>query len=255
MSLRPLFVSSRHKLTHPSVCLSSVIRLQSLVRIANSPDPTYDNPSAAMFSAIEVNIGILCACLPSLRPLLSAMLPSYFPNTAPYINVGTYDEEQSKHTRYPTASSFTCTPGMVKRSYHSRTGSNISRTYTPTRHGDSRTGSQSSSQSRVRNESELDVLYSHHATLMSTDRGTSGLAWNSPRVSAHSGHQLHPLRMSPFSPDVPKLPRLPEHTAAFGPLEHVFRSSRHSRHQRRTSRTPVFHKPLPITPFPIMPGT
>ncbi|KAF2689161.1 hypothetical protein K458DRAFT_291797 [Lentithecium fluviatile CBS 122367] len=229
------------------VCLSSIIRLQSLVRIANSPDPTYDNPNAAMFSAIEVNIGILCACLPSLRPLLSAMLPSYFRSTAPYMNVETRDEERPKHTRYPTVSSVTFVPGMAKRSYHSRTGSNSSQAYTP-RYGHSRTGSQGSSRSNLGIENELDVL-------SSSGRGSNGPVRNSPRVSAHPGHQLHPLRMSPFSPVIPRLPRLPEHIAAFGPLSPAFRSSRHSRHQRRASRTPVFQKPLPITPFPIMPGT
>jgi hypothetical protein len=208
-----------------------------------------------MFSAIELNIGILCACLPSLRPLLSAMLPSYFPNTTTYTNSRTYDEERLKHKRFPTASSVTYTPAMGKRSYHSRTGSNSSRAYTPIRNERSRTGSQSSSQTHTRHGSELDVLDKHQATPMSTVKGPKRPAWSSPRVSAHSGHELHPLRMSPFSPVIPRLPRLPEQMATFGSTDPLFRSPRHSRHQQRSSRTPVFQKPLPITPFPIMPGT
>ncbi|ORY11593.1 hypothetical protein BCR34DRAFT_447226, partial [Clohesyomyces aquaticus] len=60
------------------VTLISIIRLQTLVRISNSKDPTFDNPPAATFSAVETNVGIVTACLPSLRPLLAHMLPSYF---------------------------------------------------------------------------------------------------------------------------------------------------------------------------------
>jgi hypothetical protein len=236
-----------------SVCLSSIIRLHSLVRIANSLDPTFDVPNAAMFSAIELNIGILCACLPTLRPLLSAMLPSYFPTTAPYTNVETQDVERNKHIRYPTASTFTYAPGTPKRSYHSRSGSSGSRAYSP-RDGHSRTGSKGSSRSNLGTESELGVLHKPQASFMGNGRRINEPAWNSSRVSAHPDHELHPLRMSPFHPVIPRLPRLPEHTAAFSPIEPVFRSPRQSRHQKRPSRTPVFHKPLPITPFPIIPG-
>ena len=65
-------------LTEPSVCIVSILRLQSLVEISNSTDPTYDNPSAATWSSVETNIGIICSCLPLLRPLLIRWLPSTF---------------------------------------------------------------------------------------------------------------------------------------------------------------------------------
>lgn len=51
---------------------------------------------------------------------------------------------------------------------------------------------------------------------------------------------MNPLRMSPFSPDIPRLPRLPEDMAVLG-LPNS---------QNRPLRTPLFHKPLPITPLP-----
>jgi hypothetical protein len=47
----------------------SILRLQSLVAISNSHDQTYDNPPAATWSSVETNIGIICSCLPCLRPL------------------------------------------------------------------------------------------------------------------------------------------------------------------------------------------
>ncbi|KAF9741478.1 integral membrane protein [Paraphaeosphaeria minitans] len=64
------------------VCLVSILRLQSLVAISNSLDPTYDNPPAATWSSIETNIGIICSCLPCLRPLVTRYLPGIFSNTS-----------------------------------------------------------------------------------------------------------------------------------------------------------------------------
>ncbi|KAF1977385.1 hypothetical protein BU23DRAFT_577939 [Bimuria novae-zelandiae CBS 107.79] len=57
------------------VCLVSILRLQSLVAISNSSDPTYDNPPAATWSSVETNIGIICSSLPCLRPLITRYLP------------------------------------------------------------------------------------------------------------------------------------------------------------------------------------
>ncbi|KAL4996310.1 hypothetical protein BDV10DRAFT_187258 [Aspergillus recurvatus] len=57
------------------VCITSICRLISLKRIADSSDPTYDNVGAATWSAVECNVGIICACLPTLRPLISRMIP------------------------------------------------------------------------------------------------------------------------------------------------------------------------------------
>jgi len=60
------------------VCLISILRLQSLISIANSSDPTYDNTPAATWSSAELNVGIICSSLPTLRPLISRYLPSLF---------------------------------------------------------------------------------------------------------------------------------------------------------------------------------
>jgi hypothetical protein len=45
------------------------------VAISNSSDPTYDNPPAATWSSVETNVGIICSCLPLLRPLVVRWLP------------------------------------------------------------------------------------------------------------------------------------------------------------------------------------
>lgn len=49
-----------------------------------------DNVGAATWSAIECNVGIICACMPTLRPLISRFVPhllsSFSTNTEPYSN-------------------------------------------------------------------------------------------------------------------------------------------------------------------------
>ncbi|KAL1651842.1 hypothetical protein SLS61_005213 [Didymella pomorum] len=60
------------------VCIVSILRLQSLVAISNSTDQSYDNPAAATWSSVETNVGIICSCLPLLRPLMTKCLPGVF---------------------------------------------------------------------------------------------------------------------------------------------------------------------------------
>src|SRR4051794_3826966 len=58
-----------------SVCIVSILRLPSLVKAAVSTDFTWDNIGIASWSCVELNTGILCACLPTLKPLLSQLFP------------------------------------------------------------------------------------------------------------------------------------------------------------------------------------
>ncbi|KAK2762748.1 hypothetical protein FQN54_000922 [Arachnomyces sp. PD_36] len=63
------------------VCITSGLRLQSLQVIARSTDKTWDNVGAAYWSAIECNTGIICCCLPSLRPVISYLFPRLISST------------------------------------------------------------------------------------------------------------------------------------------------------------------------------
>ena len=78
--------------------MTSIIRLKSLTIAADSPDPTRklhlsvgsnstvvshivgDNAAIGMWSSIEMNMGIICACLPPLRPLVTRMFPLLMPS-------------------------------------------------------------------------------------------------------------------------------------------------------------------------------
>ena len=56
---------------HISVTVVSILRLRSLVSFANSHNPTWDNYSVTLWSVIEINVGIICACMPTLRIALA----------------------------------------------------------------------------------------------------------------------------------------------------------------------------------------
>ncbi|CAK3821424.1 Hypothetical predicted protein [Lecanosticta acicola] len=73
-------------------CLLSILRLQSLYVISKSTDISWDNPLAATWSSLEVNVGIICAvsvisyqhnpeltgqqCIPTLKGLMSRLFPT-----------------------------------------------------------------------------------------------------------------------------------------------------------------------------------
>jgi hypothetical protein len=53
----------------------SALRLQSLVRFATTSNPTFDFYDVCLWSTVEFTVGVLCACLPSLRLLLVDLCP------------------------------------------------------------------------------------------------------------------------------------------------------------------------------------
>lgn len=55
-------------------CIISLVRLSTVANALKKGDPGYANPEPSMWSAIEVSVCIICACLPSLRPLLVRLM-------------------------------------------------------------------------------------------------------------------------------------------------------------------------------------
>ncbi|EAW06601.1 putative integral membrane protein [Aspergillus clavatus NRRL 1] len=93
------------------VLVTSILRLQSLLDISNSSDPTYDNAGAATWSAIECNVAIICACLPGIRAFLSKLLPRFLSSYKSKSN--TYSKtprsRNLRHSNYQYQSSVTAT--------------------------------------------------------------------------------------------------------------------------------------------------
>lgn len=61
-------------------CVVSILRLPALYAVSKTNDTTWDNPLAAIWSSLEVNSGILCSCLPTLKGCVSRYFPKFFPS-------------------------------------------------------------------------------------------------------------------------------------------------------------------------------
>jgi len=59
------------------VCVTGMLRLNSLKTASISKDPTWDNFDSAIWSAIESNVGIVCASLVHYKPLIAHYFPSW----------------------------------------------------------------------------------------------------------------------------------------------------------------------------------
>lgn len=65
------------------VTVVSIIRLQSLIHFSNSTNPTWDQFDVASWSTIEINVGIICTCMPAIRVILVRLFPKVLGSTRP----------------------------------------------------------------------------------------------------------------------------------------------------------------------------
>lgn len=90
------------KLTHHyspnSTCIISIVRLQALPAAAKTPDSSWDNVAAALWSIVEVTVAIIAACLPTLGPLGSRYFPRFM-DLSSRGNGGAYINADSKNSK------------------------------------------------------------------------------------------------------------------------------------------------------------
>lgn len=81
-----------------SVTIVSVLRLQSLIYFGNSTNPTWYLWPVAYWSTIEVNVGMMCTCLPAMRLILLRLFPQYLGSgtTKQSASYGGYVRSQSR---------------------------------------------------------------------------------------------------------------------------------------------------------------
>lgn len=70
--------TGRARLTIISVCVTSILRIHSLVDLAhNSGDAMYYGAPPIYWAAVEMNLAISCACVPALKPLVVQIIPAF----------------------------------------------------------------------------------------------------------------------------------------------------------------------------------
>ncbi|KAH7333515.1 hypothetical protein BKA65DRAFT_597041 [Rhexocercosporidium sp. MPI-PUGE-AT-0058] len=60
------------------VSITSIVRLKTLVKFGNTKNPSMDYTTLVIWSVIECNVAIICACMPSIRKLLGDCFKSSF---------------------------------------------------------------------------------------------------------------------------------------------------------------------------------
>jgi hypothetical protein len=61
-----------------SPCAVSIYRIKTLRAAARTKDATWHNVNAAIFSFLELSVGVITVCLPTLRPVLRRAWPRAF---------------------------------------------------------------------------------------------------------------------------------------------------------------------------------
>ncbi|POS86267.1 hypothetical protein EPUL_001221, partial [Erysiphe pulchra] len=59
-------------------CITSIVRLKYLSTFENSTDLTWENTDILVWSILEIEVTVICACLPTLRPLFVEIIPGAF---------------------------------------------------------------------------------------------------------------------------------------------------------------------------------
>lgn len=75
--------------------ITSCLRVTTIDLQATSPDPLYDIAST-MWTIIEMNVAIVCACLPQIRPLIVKWFPRLMPSH--YVNSRERSDKRSAYT-------------------------------------------------------------------------------------------------------------------------------------------------------------
>ncbi|KAK2029597.1 hypothetical protein LX32DRAFT_727918 [Colletotrichum zoysiae] len=78
------------------VTITSILRMTTLDFSTNSPDTTFDIAST-LWTLVEDNLAIICACLPMCRLPLTYIFPSYFPSKKGS-SAGSYKISSAPHT-------------------------------------------------------------------------------------------------------------------------------------------------------------
>jgi len=100
-----------------SGCITSILRLHSLYIASVSTDLTYDNVGAATWSSVELNVGIMCACIPAMRPVINLIFPRLLSST------------RRDHTSdpYPRGATYMRNDSVIELSQVAKVESDISR--------------------------------------------------------------------------------------------------------------------------------
>lgn len=75
------------------VSIICIIRIVNVATVRHSDDQSYDTAMVTLYSTVEVNVALVCACLPVLRPLFAHLIPDFTSTAARQVRGCHVDEE------------------------------------------------------------------------------------------------------------------------------------------------------------------
>jgi hypothetical protein len=108
-----------------SAVITGIFRLHALYIATISKDLTYDNIDAATWSAAELNVAIMCASIPALRPVISMIFPRLLSSTVR--NPSNTFPRSAQYGRSNKRSSYVRHDSVVELSNIRRVHSDVSR--------------------------------------------------------------------------------------------------------------------------------
>lgn len=100
------------------IIVTSILRMTTLNTTAKSPDPTYEC-QATMWTVLEANVAIICACLPMCRILLAALFPRIFSLSSSRTGDGAYGNLSKQRQGTSNNNSTGLVPSVIKSNIHS----------------------------------------------------------------------------------------------------------------------------------------
>lgn len=88
------------------VTVISIVRLQSLIQFGDTDNPTWNNLKVSLWSTIEINVGIITCCMPTVRLIILRAFPrlssTYRSTQAYYAKNGLSQQSRGKRSRNRT---------------------------------------------------------------------------------------------------------------------------------------------------------
>ncbi|KAJ6443568.1 NmrA family transcriptional regulator [Purpureocillium lavendulum] len=80
----------------------SILRLQFLVKFGSSTNTTWDQFPTSYWSAVELNVSVCCACMPSMRLILVRMFPTMLGSSRDRLHESPISLSMHRRARNPT---------------------------------------------------------------------------------------------------------------------------------------------------------
>jgi hypothetical protein len=101
-------------------CIISAVRLKTLYLSTTSTDPTWDKTPSGFYAQIELNLGIACASVVTLRPLFRRLRQLFSRNKSQHAELEGQEQRCRRQVIFPNKTPMGIDSTQVTNDSHSR---------------------------------------------------------------------------------------------------------------------------------------